>query len=137
MERGSGVRDWNRIVGHASAVAVTVLLVLFAVLVLVSLGGVRTLDLSFASVLTMSVAFVAMQVAILQLAPTGPQIFAVLAVAFAITFSTFICFAYYVQLAVVRANPLDISESVLRLVRYAPGSLAFALDMLGFTFLCL
>lgn len=137
MEREPPVRDWNRVVGHGAALTVAGMVALFAVLVLVSLGGVTTPDLSFASVLTSSVAFVVMQVAVLQLAPTGLRIFAVLAVSFGIMFSTYICLAYYVQLAVVRTNPLDVSEPVLRLVRYAPGSVAFALDMLGFSFLCL
>lgn len=37
----------------------------------------------------------------------------------------------------VRNNSLGLSEDTLRLISYAPGSAALALDMLGFTFLCI
>lgn len=38
---------------------------------------------------------------------------------------------------VVAANPLGLPQDSLKLVAFVPGSPAFALDMLGYTFLCL
>jgi hypothetical protein len=44
---------------------------------------------------------------------------------------------YFLQLSIVALNPLDLSGEVLNALRFVPGSPTFALDMLGYGFLCL
>jgi hypothetical protein len=60
-----------------------------------------------------------------------------LALCAALVYGPFVTAVYFTQLAVVMPNPLGLSSEVLKLVAFAPGSQAFAVDMLGYAFLCL
>ena len=60
-----------------------------------------------------------------------------LALCAALVYGPFVTAVYFTQLAVVMPNPLGVSPDVLKLVAFKPGSQAFALDMLGYAFLCL
>jgi hypothetical protein len=44
---------------------------------------------------------------------------------------------YFLQLSVVAFNPLNLSKEVLMAITFKPGSPMFAIDMLGYGFLCL
>jgi hypothetical protein len=44
---------------------------------------------------------------------------------------------YYLQLSVLRLGTWPASADAMNMIRFAPGSPAFALDMLGYTFMCL
>ncbi len=49
-----------------------------------------------------------------------------------------LCMAnYFLQLSIVALNPLNLSGEVLTAIAFEPGSPTFALDMLGYGFLCL
>lgn len=60
-----------------------------------------------------------------------------LALVAAILYASFCSGNYSLQLAVFTTNPLSHPEDVLKLVRFVPGSPTFALEMLGYVFLCL
>lgn len=126
-----------QIVGFYSSVLVSTTLALFALFLLLSLLGIHTLYASFMAIMTMGIGFVAMQASIYLISESDKKIYSLLGLVFAIMFSVFISIAYYLQLAVVKNNSLNLSYDALRLITYSPGSLSFALDMLGFTFLCL
>jgi hypothetical protein len=54
-----------------------------------------------------------------------------------IIYAPFCISTYFLQLSIVALNPLDLSSEVMKAIRFVPGSLTFALDMLGYGFLCL
>ena len=126
----------NKIV-YWSGMGVAATLCLFAAFLFLSLFGLQTIYLSFFVGMLLGVSFVIMQAALYSATDNDKKIYALLGLIFAIMFAGFISIAYYVQLAVVLNNPLELTDETIKLISYAPGSVAFALDMLGFTFLCL
>lgn len=127
----------SKIVGRYSSVLVSTTVGLFALFLLLSLMGIHTIYASFVAIMAMGIGFAAVQASIYLLSENDKKIYSLLGLVFAIMFSTFISIAYYLQLAVVKNNSLNLSLDTLRLITYSSGSLSFALDMLGFTFLCL
>jgi hypothetical protein len=65
------------------------------------------------------------------------KIVGLLALAAATLYAPFCISNYFLQLSIVALNPLDLSGEVLKAIRFVPGSPTFALDMLGYGFLCL
>ncbi|MBN2352626.1 MAG: hypothetical protein JXD23_08680 [Spirochaetales bacterium] len=69
--------------------------------------------------------------------PADRKIVGLLALAAAVLYAPFCMGNYLIQLAVVSTNPIGIRPETLKLISFIPGSPAFALDMLGYAFLCL
>lgn len=66
------------------------------------------------------------------------RIWSHIGVTFSIIYAVMITITYYIQLAVVRSNPLNLSEEVLKPFIYSNvGSIMFVIDMLGYTFMAL
>jgi len=81
--------------------------------------------------------FVVLMVAIHYSAPPDKKVWSHLGISFAIIYAVLGAFNYYVQLTVVRTNSLGVSQDLLQLFAFTPGSIMFAQDMLGYSFLCL
>jgi hypothetical protein len=81
--------------------------------------------------------FVALIVAVHYTAPESKRIWSHLGLAFAVIYAVLCGLNYYVQLTVVRTNVLGAPSALIEMLRFTPGSLMFAQDMLGYTFLCL
>jgi len=65
------------------------------------------------------------------------RIFGLLALVSAIIYAPFCINTYFLQLSIVAFNPLNLSSEVLQAITFKPGSPTFAIDMLGYGFLCL
>jgi hypothetical protein len=65
------------------------------------------------------------------------KIFGLLALAASIIYAPFCISNYFIQLSIVAFNPLNLSNEVMKAIDFVPGSLTFAMDMLGYGFLCL
>jgi hypothetical protein len=65
------------------------------------------------------------------------RIFGLLALVSSIIYAPFCISTYFLQLSIVAFNPLDLSSEVLKAITFNPGSPTFAIDMLGYGFLCL
>ena len=63
--------------------------------------------------------------------------FGLMALVCAVLYAPLSMSTYFIQLAVVGGNPLGLSNDLLRLIAFVPGSPIFAIDMLGYSFLCL
>jgi hypothetical protein len=119
-------------IGFWSATMMTLMVGLFAV-------GLGT-SLSFLSYLSsffLTWAFVASMASIHYFAAEDKKIWSQLGLTFAIIYATMNSIVYYVQLVVVRTNPLGLSPQLLALFTWTPGSVFFAIDMLGYGFLTL
>ena len=130
--RGSSI-----IIGYWSAFLTLVTVGLFCILLAVSLFGPQTIYFSFVVVMVMSLGFIGLQAAIFSDVDNNRKVYAVLSLVAVTMFSVFISIAYYTQLTLVRLNPLGLSDEIIKLIKYTPGSISFSLDMLGFSFLCL
>ena len=65
------------------------------------------------------------------------KIFGLLALASSIIYAPFCIGTYFLQLSIVASNPLNLSSEVMKAIAFKPGSPIFAIDMLGYSFLCL
>ena len=65
------------------------------------------------------------------------KLFGLLALASSIVYAPFCISIYFLQLSIVASNPLNLSGEVLKAITFKPGSPTFAIDMLGYSFLCL
>ena len=65
------------------------------------------------------------------------KIFGLLALVASIIYAPFCISNYFIQLSIVALNPFNLSSEVMKAIDFVPGSLTFAMDMLGYGFLCL
>ena len=65
------------------------------------------------------------------------KVFGLLALVASILYAPLCISTYFIQLTVVAFNPLNLSNDVMNAITFKPGSLTFAIDMLGYGFLCL
>jgi hypothetical protein len=94
-------------------------------------------DAAYLASVFIAPSFVALMVALHYTAPTNKRVWSHLGLSFAIIYAVLSMLNYYVQLTVVRVNSLGMPEDMLALFTFTPGSVMFAQDMLGYTFLCL
>ncbi len=134
--------DHNRnalLVGRYASIAVAVETILFAVSLIIGLA-VRSPTgpiMGYIVCIFLAVSIVAMMAGFYLRAEGDRRIFALLALVAAVLYAPFCMGVYYLQLTVVATNPLDLPSDVLKLIAFVPGSSAFALDMFGYTLLCL
>ncbi len=65
------------------------------------------------------------------------KIFGLLALVASILYAPLCMANYFLQVSIVALNPLNLADEVLKAIDFEPGSPTFALDMLGYGFLCL
>lgn len=94
-----------------------------------NLGNISSIFIAL-SVVTMMAAFY-------DLTREKYRIFGLLALLAAVLYAPLCIGTYYLQLSSVLSNPLELSGEVLKAITFKPGSPIFAVDMLGYSFLCL
>lgn len=125
------------VTGRIASGLVALAVVLFGALI--ALGSVAdTLTASFVVCGTLlPPAFVAMTAALAMRVEGDRRIWGGLAVAFATVYVVPCTTCYALQIFVVRGDPLSLGPDLLRALAFAPGSAAFALDMVGYGFMAL
>jgi hypothetical protein len=93
--------------------------------------------LSFITCLVFPASFVAMMVSIHHTTPPEKRVWSQLGLSFSIIYAVMCSIVYYIQLVVVRTNSLGVSSDAMALFTFTPGSVMFAVDMLGYGFLTL
>ena len=139
-ERGGEALEERSVakVGRGASIAVAVETMLFAATIIV--GKVVRSGLgpmAYADCILLAASIVVMMAAVCLRAPDGRRSFGLLALSAAIIYAPFCMGVYFVQIAVVARNPLAFTPEALMLITFIPGSPMFALDMLGYAFLCL
>jgi len=119
--------------GIFSAIGAIICTVLFAIFLF---PGIYILDmLAYLVSLILSFSIVIMTVALKFSLSKDKSFLSSLAVIFSIIYCVLVSIVYYVQISVVRLA--DLSNEQLLIVSYAPpGTVFFALDILGYFFLC-
>jgi hypothetical protein len=123
--------------GYRASVALFIETVPFFLAQVAGLFGVNTLMLSFLASALFPASFITMIAALHTVVPPAKRLYTRIALAFASVYAAFCTAVYFLQLGVVRTNPLGLSADVIRLIDFTPGNAAFAIDMLGYGFMCL
>jgi hypothetical protein len=126
-------------VGYWSSMLAAAMVAGFGVSLVIGLlsPSYATDAMSYITSLVLSASFVAMMASVHYITPVEKRIWSHLGLAFAIMYAVMCSITYYVQLVVVRTNSLQVSSDAMALFTFAPGSVMFAVDMLGYTFLAL
>jgi hypothetical protein len=126
-------------IGRGAAISVAAVTTLFGISLIWGLIFHSTLDqvVGYVASLLLAISVVAIMASLYDQTSRELSIFALLALASSVIYATFCVANYFLQISVVALNPLSHPPEVLQLVRFIPGSPTFAIDMLGYGFLCL
>jgi len=127
------------IVGRVAALLVGVETIVFALSLIWELivPTEFATNLGYVASLLIAVSVVIMMACFSDVTRARYKIFGTLALVASVIYAPFCMGIYFLQLSIVSSNPLGLTSQVLEAIAFKPGSPAFALDMLGYTFLCL
>ncbi len=94
-------------------------------------------NLGYAASLLLAVSVVILMACFYRSTPDELRLVGLLALLSAVIYAPLCISNYFLQLSVVAFNPLGLSADALKLIDFQPGSPTFAMDMLGYGFLCL
>jgi hypothetical protein len=126
-------------IGRAAALAIAVVTIIFAVSLIweVLNSSEFAKNLGYVASLLLAISVVIMMSCFYDVAQERIKIFGLLALVSSIIYAPFCISTYFLQISIVTFNPLDLSNEVLKAITFKPGSPTFAIDMLGYGFLCL
>ena len=129
----------NSAIGRIAAFAIAAETLVFAISLAWELASPADFPkyLGYAASLLIAVSVVIMMACFYLGARTNVKTFGLLALVSAIIYAPLCVSVYFLQLSVVSSNPIELSSEVIEAINFKPGSPAFAVDMLGYAFLCL
>lgn len=132
-------KESTTVVGLYASAAVAIETVIFAASLVLGLMVRSELGpiIGYVVCILLAASVVALMSSVYLRAASEQRVFGLLALAAAILYAPFCMGTYFLQLSIVATNPLSHPPEVLKLIAFVPGSAAFALDMLGYSFLCL
>jgi hypothetical protein len=125
--------------GKAASYSAAIVTVIFGVSLIVGLVDRSPVwpAIGYGASGILAISVVALMAAVYSRIASGPRLFGLLGLVAAVLYAPLCLSNYFLQLAVVSTNPLQHPKEVLKLIAFVPGSPTFALDMLGYFFLCL
>jgi len=127
------------VIGRAAALAIAIATAVFAISLIWEMINLsefaKNLGYIASSFLALSV--VIMMACFYVISRGKTKIFGLLALVASIIYAPLCIGTYFLQLSIVELNPLELSSGVLEAITFKPGSPIFAVDMLGYFFLCL
>ena len=132
-------KDFSFIIGRTAALAMAIVTIAFAVSLIWEVINLSEFakNLGYVASLLLAISVVIMMACFYDITQKPLKIFGLLALASSIIYAPFCISTYFLQLSIVAFNPLNLSGEVLKAITFKPGSPTFALDMLGYCFLCL
>jgi hypothetical protein len=126
-------------IGRAAALLIAVETIVFAISLIweIIIPSEFAKNLGYIASLLIAPSVVSMMAAFYDGTREKLKIFALLALVSSIIYAPFCISTYFLQLSIVAFNPLDLSNEVMKAINFVPGSPVFAIDMLGYGFLCL
>jgi hypothetical protein len=124
-------------IGFIASLLVAGEVLTFAISLLPGFWGIDLINLSFVASFLLAPTFITVMTCVHYSAPEEKKIWSHLGLVFSTVYAVMVMITYYTQLVVVRTNSLGLSPESLKLFTFTPGSLMFALDMLGYGFMCL
>jgi len=132
-------KNFSFVIGRAAALSIAVETVVFAFSLIWGVIFHTEFDqnLGYITSLLLAISVVIMMACFYDGTREQLKIFGLLALVSSIIYAPFCIGPYFLQLSIVAFNPLNLSSEVLKAIAFKPGSPTFAMDMLGYGFLCL
>lgn len=132
-------KNFSFVIGRAAALAIAVVTVVFAISLIWEMINLSefTKNLGYVTGILIAIGVVIMMACFYDVTRERLKIFGLLALVSSIIYAPFCIVPYFLQLSIVASNPLNLSSEVLEVINFKPGSPTFAIDMLGYSFLCL
>ena len=132
-------KKFSFVIGRAAALAIAVVTIVFAISLIWEVINLSEFakNLAYVASLLIAISVVIMMACFYDVTREQLKIFGLLALVSSIIYAPFCIGTYFLQLTTVALNPLNLSSEVLKAINFKPGSPIFALDMLGYFFLCL
>lgn len=124
-------------VGFIASIVAAALVFVFAVLLVVAIRVPEANLYSFLVCFLLAPVFVIMTACVHSTAPEDKKVWSRIGLSFSVIYAAFCTLTYYIQWVFVRPNQLILPIELIRLLSFSPGTLMFAVDMLGYSFLCL
>jgi hypothetical protein len=133
------IKNFSPLIGRAAALSIAVETIIFGFSLIweVIYFTEFAKNLGYIASLLIAVSVVIMMACFYDGIREQLKIFGLLALVSSIIYAPFCISTYFLQLSVVAFNPLDLSNEVIKVITFKPGSPIFAIDMLGYGFLCL
>lgn len=133
------MENTNRVsaIGFWASAAAAVETVVFAASLIAGLTVRMSPTLDYVASILLAPTVVVVMAMAYSRAPESRRVYGLLALVSAIIYAPFCMSTYFLQLAIVMQNPLNLSPALLQLLAFVPGSPTFAIDMLGYVFLCI
>jgi hypothetical protein len=132
-------KSFSFVIGRAAAlsIAVETIVFVFSLIWEVILPTEFAKNLGYIASLLIAISVVIMMACFYDGTREQLKTFGLLALVSSIIYAPFCISTYFLQLSIVAFNPLNLSSEVLKAINFKPGSPTFAIDMLGYGFLCL
>jgi hypothetical protein len=132
-------KDFSFAIGRAAALAIAIVTIVFAISLIWEVINYSEFakNLGYIASLLLAISVVLMMACFYDVTREPLKIFGLLALVSSIIYAPFCISTYFLQISIVALNPLNLSSEVLKAISFKPGSPTFALDMLGYCFLCL
>jgi len=132
-------KDFSFAIGRAAALVIGAVTIVFAVSLIWEVINYSEFakNLGYVASLLLAISVVIMMACFYDVTREPLKMFGLLALVSSILYAPFCISTYFLQLSIVASNPLNLSGEVLKAITFKPGSPTFALDMLGYCFLCL
>jgi len=126
-------------IGQVAAISIAIETIVFAFSLVWGLMFHTEFDqnLGYIASLLLAISVVIMMACFYDSTREQLKIFGLLALVASVLYAPFCISNYFIQLSIVAFNPLNLSSEVMKAIDFVPGSLTFAMDMLGYGFLCL
>jgi len=132
-------KDFSFAIGRAAALVIGAVTIVFAVSLIWEVINYSEFakNLGYVASLLLAISVVIMMACFYDVTREPLKMFGLLALVSSILYAPFCISTYFLQLSIVASNPLNLSGEVLKAITFKPGSPTFAIDMLGYGFLCL
>jgi len=132
-------KNFSFVIGRAAALAIAVVTLVFAFSLIWEVINYSEFakNLGYVASLLLAISVVIMMASFYDGTREPLKIFGLLALVSSVIYAPFCISTYFLQLSIITFNPLNLSGEVLKAITYKPGSPTFAIDMLGYCFLCL
>jgi hypothetical protein len=132
-------KNFSFVIGRAAALAMAIVTITFAISLIWEVINLSEFakNLGYVASLLLAISVVIMMACFYDVTREPLKTFGLLALVSSIIYAPFCISTYFLQLSIVAFNPLNLSGEVLKAITFKPGSPTFAIDMLGYSFLCL
>ena len=132
-------KNFSFVIGRAAALSIAITTIVFAISLIWEVISPTAFpkNLGYVASILIAIGVVIMMACFYDVTREQLKIYGLLALVSSIIYAPFCIGPYFLQLSIVASNPLNLSSEVLEAIAFKPGSPTFAIDMLGYGFLCL